>query len=106
LVLAFWTERIYSKDQILEMYFNQVPYWGTAWGVQAASEMYFDTPVHKLSLAQSAFLAGLTAAPTSYSPFGENPNAWKKRQKEVLTRMVSLHYISQQQADRATHETL
>jgi 1A family penicillin-binding protein len=106
LVLAFWTERTYSKDQILEMYFNQIPYGGTAWGVQAASEMYFNTPVNKLTLAQSAFLAGLTAAPTTYSPFGLKPDAWKGRQKEVLGRMVSLHYITQQEADEAARQTL
>jgi 1A family penicillin-binding protein len=106
LVLAFWTERVYSKDQILEMYFNQVPYGGTAWGVQAASETYFNKPVNELTLAESAFLAGLTAAPTTYSPYGENPTIWKKRQKEVLEHMVALHYISQKQAAEAEKETL
>lgn len=106
LVLAFWTERIYSKEEILEMYFNQVPYGGTAWGIQAASETYFNKPVNELTLAESAFLAGLTAAPTTYSPYGENPNLWKTRQKEVLTRMVDLQYISQKQADEASAEEL
>lgn len=106
IVLAFWAERIYTKQQILEMYFNQVPYGGTAWGVEAASEVYFDKSVKQLDLAESAFLAGLTTAPTIYSPFGEHPNAWKARQKEVLTRMVSLKYITQKQAEKATKETL
>lgn len=106
LVLAFWTERVYSKDQILEMYFNQVPYGGTAWGIQAASETYFNKPVNELTLAESAFLAGLTAAPTTYSPYGENPTVWKKRQNEVLARMVELHYITKKQADKASRETL
>ena len=105
-VLAFWAERIYSKQQILEMYFNQVPYGGTAWGIEAASETYFDKPVKNLSLAQSAFLAGLTSAPTAYSPYGNNPNAWKSRQKEVLTRMVALHYISHKESDKAMKEKL
>lgn len=106
LVLAFWTERIYTKEQILEMYFNQVPYGGTAWGIEAAAEKYFNKSVTKLTLAESAFLAGLTKAPTYYSPYGENPNAWKSRQKEVLERMVSLSYISQQQKQQALRETL
>ena len=106
IILAFWTEKIYSKDQILEMYFNQVPYGGTAWGIEAASETYFNKPVNKLTLAESAFLAGLTSAPTTYSPYGQNPTAWKKRQKEVLTRMSSLHYISQKQADEASSQEL
>ncbi len=106
IVLAFWAERIYTKDQILEMYFNQIPYGGTAWGVEAAAEVYFNKPVGKLTLAESAFLAGITSAPTSYSPYGTNPNAWKIRQKEVLNRMVRLGYISQKEANLASSEKL
>lgn len=106
LVLAFWAERMYTKNQILEMYFNQVPYGGTAWGVEAAAETYFNKSVKELTLAESAFLAGLTAAPTTYSPYGDHPTAWKKRQKEVLNRMVDLNFISQKQADKAIKETL
>lgn len=106
IVLAFWAERTYSKDQILEMYFNQVPYGGTAWGVEAASETYFDKGVKDLDLAQSAFLAGLTQSPTRYSPYGENPTLWKKRQKEVLSRMVALKYITDKQAREAEKEQL
>ena len=83
-VLAFWSERIYSKKQILEMYFNQVPYGGTAWGIEAASEVYFGKPAKQLDLAQSAFLAGLTQAPTTYSPFSSDGSLWKKRQTDVL----------------------
>lgn len=101
LVLAFWAEHIYTKDQILEMYFNQVPYGGTAWGIEAASETYFNKSVKDISLAESAFLAGLTSAPSYYSPYGNYPDAWKGRQKEVLKRMVATGYISQKQADAA-----
>ena len=106
IILAFWTERTYSKNQILEMYFNQVPYGGTAWGVEAASETYFDKNVKDLDLAQSAFLAGLTSSPTTYSPYGQNPNLWKKRQKEVLTRMLSLKFITKKQSSDAEKEIL
>lgn len=105
-VLAFWAEHIYSKHQILEMYFNRVPYGGTAWGVEAASEVYFGKHVKDVTLAESAFLAGLTQAPSIYSPFGPNPNAWKNRQKEVLSRMVATGYISQTQANAAMKEEL
>ena len=104
--LAFWSERMYSKKQILEMYFNQVPYGGMAWGIEAASETYFNKPVQKLSLAESAFLAGLTTAPSIYSPYGTHPGAWKKRQKEVIDHMVELKYISQKEADKALKEKL
>lgn len=107
IILAFWTERLYSKNQILEMYFNQVPYGGTAWGVEAAAETYFNEPVKHLDLAQSALLAGLTSAPSVYSPYSaSSPKVWKARQKEVLSRMVALGYINQKQADKAAAEKL
>lgn len=106
IILAFWADKIYSKDQILEMYFNQVPYGGTAWGIEAASEVYFNSKVSDLDLAQSAFLAGLTRAPTSYSPYGESPNLWKKRQAEVLARMEQLKYINSKEKDDALKEEL
>lgn len=101
IILAFWAERIYSKAQILEAYLNQVPYGGTAWGIQAASEVYFGKDVKDLDLAESAFLAGIPRAPTIYSPYGTTPTAWKKRQKEVLTRMAELNYISHDEAQKA-----
>ncbi|MDZ4228485.1 MAG: PBP1A family penicillin-binding protein [Candidatus Levybacteria bacterium] len=106
IILAFWADRIYTKDQILEMYFNQIPYGGTAWGIEAASEVYFNSQAKDLDLAQSAFLAGITRAPTSYSPFGEFPNLWKSRQEEVLTRMEQLKYISLQEKNDALKEEL
>jgi 1A family penicillin-binding protein len=101
IILAFWTERLYSKDQILEMYLNQVPYGGTAWGVEAAAEYYFKKHVKDLTLSESALLAGLPAAPTVYSPFGAHPELALERQKDVLTRMVAEGYISQSDQDNA-----
>ncbi len=105
-VLAFWAERMYSKDQILEMYFNQIPYGGTAWGVEAASEVYFNKNVRELNLPESAFLAGITAAPTAYSPYRDDSTLWKIRQKEVLKSMVELNYITQKEAEQASKVTL
>lgn len=105
-ILAFWAERLYSKNEILEMYFNEVPYGGTAWGIEAASEVYFNKHVQDLDLAQSAFLAGLTSAPSEYSPFGTSPDLWKSRQKEVLLRMVASKYITPSQAKQAEAEHL
>ncbi|MBI2028687.1 MAG: PBP1A family penicillin-binding protein [Candidatus Levybacteria bacterium] len=106
IILAFWAERIYTKDQILEMYFNRIPYGGTAWGAASAAEVYFDKPIKNLNLAQSAFLAGLTRAPTLYSPYGESQNLWKKRQVEVLTKMNQLGYINSKQKEDAIKEKL
>lgn len=97
LVLAFWAERVYTKDQILELYFNYVPYGGTAWGVESASEIFFGKKVSELSLAEAAFLAGLPRAPSIYSPYSGSGNLWKTRQKEVLDAMVRQGYITQSQ---------
>lgn len=106
LVLSFWTEHVYTKDQILEMYFNLVPYGGTAWGVEAAAQTYFGKNVKDLDLAQSAFLAGLPQAPSEYSPFGTTSTLWKSRQKEVLSHMKDLGYITKPQYDSAVAEQL
>lgn len=97
IILAFVVEGVYSKDKILEMYLNQVSYGGTAWGVEAASYVYFDRPVNKLNLAESAFLAALPEAPSIYSPFGSRPELGKKRQLEVLKRMEEQGYITKAQ---------
>ncbi len=105
-LLAFWTERVFSKDEILQMYFNEVPYGGTAWGIAAAAQTYFDKTPSQLNLAESSYLAGLPASPTAYSPYGNNPQLGKKRQKEVLRRMVEDRYIQQQAADRAYAQEL
>lgn len=104
--LAFWAEKIYTKDEILEMYLNQVPYGGTAWGIEAAAETYFGKQVGELNLAESAYLAGLPAAPTYYSPYGAHPELAKKRQEEVLRRMVEDGYISKTDSDTAKQQLL
>jgi 1A family penicillin-binding protein len=105
-ILAVWVEALYPKDKILELYLNQVPYGGTAWGVESAAERYFGKSVGDLTLAQSTLLAGLPQAPTQYSPFGAHPELAKVRQKEVLRRMVEDRYISREEADNAASEEL
>src|SRR3989344_4329876 len=106
LYLAFRVEMAFSKDKILEMYLNQVPYGGTAWGVAAAAEQYFGKKVKDLDLAESALLAGLPAAPSYYSPFGTDPARAKTRQKLVLKRMLEEGYVTKTQADEAAGEEL
>jgi 1A family penicillin-binding protein len=101
ILLAFWAERMYSKNQILEMYLNQVPYGGTAWGVEAASQTYFGKSITDVNLGEAALLAGLPAAPTEYSPFGSSPQKAFERQKEVIRRMVEDRYITKEEADQA-----
>ncbi len=104
-ILTIATEVMYSKDQILEMYFNQTPYGGTLWGVQAAAKGIFNKDVKDLDLAESALIAGLPASPTKYSPFSY-PEAAKNRQTMVLNRMLELEMISQEEYEKATNEEL
>lgn len=106
IVLAFWAERLYSKDKILEMYFNQVPYGGSAWGIESAAQLYFDKNASELSLAESALLAGLPAAPSRFSPLGPYPQKALGRQSEVLRRMVEEGFISQEEAEKTKSENL
>ena len=104
-ILALQIERRYSKDEILQMYLNEVPYGGQAWGIEAAAQMYFGKKTKDLTLAEAALLAGLPAAPTRYSPYND-PEAAKWRQEQVLRRMVEDGYISQEEAEQAKAEEL
>lgn len=106
IILAFATEFIYSKNQILEMYLNQTPYGGTAWGVEAAAENYFGKHAKDLDLAESALLAGLPQAPSELSPFGAHPEEGKERQVEVLQAMQDQGYITKSQEQKAEKEVL
>lgn len=106
LILAFWAERMYTKDEILEMYLNQVPYGGTSWGIESASKTYFNKDLSALTLGEIALLAGLPAAPTDYSPFGNSPEKAFDRQAEVLRRMVEDGYITKEEAAEALAEKI
>lgn len=105
-ILAFWVEQIYNKKEILQMYFNEAPYGGPAWGIEAASEMYFGKQAKDLNLTESSYLAGLPVSPTEYSPYGTHPEKGEIRQKEVLRRMVEDGYITQAQAQKALEQKL
>ncbi|MBU0974869.1 penicillin-binding protein [Patescibacteria group bacterium] len=106
ILLSILVEGVYSKDEILEMYLNQVAYGGSTYGIEEASQRYFNKPANKLTLAESAVLAGLPAAPSAYTPFGPNPEFASKRQEEVLRRMVEDGYITEENADKAKNQTL
>ena len=105
-VLTIATEVLYSKDEILEMYLNHIPYGGTAYGIEAASRLYFDKSAKDLTINEAALLAGLPQAPSRYSPFQSDPKISRNRQADVLRRMVEDDYISQTQADEAGQQEL
>lgn len=96
-VLAIQIEKKYSKDQILQMYLNEVPYGGTSWGVGVAAKTYFGKEVQDLNLAESAILAGLPQSPSNYSPYSSTPKAYIGRTIEVLRRMREDGYITEEQ---------
>ncbi len=101
LVLAVAIESKFSKDQILELYLNNISYGGSAWGIQSASQKFFKKNVWELDLSEASLLAGLPSSPTTYSPFTGDLELAKKRQKYVLDRMYQLGYITRKEADEA-----
>ncbi len=103
--LAWRISRNYSKDQILELYLNEIYFGNMAYGVEAAAQAYFGKPVRDLDLAESALLAGLPQSPAYYNPL-ENLEGAKARQAVVLDLMVSQGYITQEQARQAKAEEL
>lgn len=99
-IVASQIEKTISKDQILEMYLNNVYLGSGAYGVEGASQIYFNKSVEDLNLAQCALIAGLPQAPSVYSPFN-NMELAKKRQEHVLTRMLKMKYITKEEYERA-----
>ncbi len=106
LILAIQVERAYTKDQILEMYLNEIPYGGTAYGIEAAANLYFGKLTKDLNLAEASLLAGLPQRPSVYSPYGTQPELSKVRQKEVLRRMVEDGYITKDEERAAENVDL
>lgn len=103
--MAVKIERLYTKDDILGMYLNQVFLGYNAYGVEAASNLYFDKRVDDLTLAESALLAGITRSPNSLSPHHHLERA-KARQETVLNQMVRNGYITTEEAEAAKAEEL
>lgn len=99
-LLALWLESTLTKDQILEIYLNRVYLGGGAYGVDAAARLYFGIPASRLSLFQSAVLAGLPKAPSRYNPLAD-PKQAAKRAAIVLNAMAATGTITQAQADAA-----
>ena len=102
-LLALKMEQILGKEQILELYLNQIYFGHGAYGVQAAAQTYYGKDVGQLTLAEAAYLAGLPKGPADYSPY-YHPEASKKRQATVLRRMVEERFITTAEAEGATAE--
>ena len=105
LMVAVQIEKTLTKDQILEMYLNNVYLGSGAYGVEGAAQIYFNKHVQDLTLAESALIAGLPQAPSVYSPFHSKDLAIKRR-NEVLRRMLTMKYIDKKQYQKALKEPL
>jgi 1A family penicillin-binding protein len=105
-VLALELEQRFSKDEILEMYLNAIPYGSRSYGVEAAAQTFFGTSSKDLSVAQAATLAALVQAPTRYSPYGSHLDDLKNRQEYIIGRMSDLGMITKEQAESAKNEKL
>lgn len=103
LMLSIQVDRKYKKDEILEMYLNDVPYGGANIGVEAAAQSYFGKKVKEINLAEAAFLAGLPQAPSVYSPFA-GKKYYIERTRQVLSQMEDVGYITEKQANSALEE--
>ena len=104
-LLALRIERTYSKDKILELYLNQIYLGLGAYGVAAASLLYFDKSVHELSVAEAAYLAALPKGPNNYNPFRRRDEAIARR-NYVIDRMVEDGYVAADAGEKAKKEPL
>lgn len=101
LILAYRLEKKFTKDEILQMYLNEIPYGSTAYGVESASLRYFGKSVKDVNLAEAAILAALPQAPSRYSPYGSNLDLLIARQHYILDQMVDQNYVSKEEAEEA-----
>ncbi|TSA44581.1 penicillin-binding protein [bacterium] len=106
LILAIELESKYSKDEVLNLYLNQIPYGSNAYGVEAASQTFFNKSAKNLNLAESALLAGLPKAPSYYSPWGSHVADLMGRKDYVLDRMAELGQITKGEAEKTKKEKI
>ncbi len=99
-ILAIQVERKYTKDEILQIYLNEVPYGGTSWGIEAAAQTYFAKDAKDLTLTEAVILAGLPQRPSYYTPYGTNPKAYMSRANDVVRRMREDGNISKEQGEQ------
>jgi len=106
IVLALEIEQKFTKEEILQMYLNEIPYGSNAYGIEAAAQTFFGKHASELTLAQSVLLASLPNAPTFYSPFGSNTDRLLIRWESALNKMAKLGYITEEQAKTAVEEDI
>ncbi len=103
-ILAVKIEQKLTKEDILGIYLNEVPYGGSVYGVQEASRTFFNKNAKDLTLAESAYIAAIPQAPTRYSPYGKNKTELDTRKNVVLSRMKELGFITEEEMTTAKNE--
>ncbi len=106
LVLAYQLERKFTKDQILKLYLNEIPYGSTAYGVESASFTFLGKSAKDLTISESAFLAALPQLPTYYSPYGSHTDELSDRLHIIISEMVELGFITQAEAEEARDDNI
>jgi len=104
LILAIKLEKVLTKDEILALYLNEIPYGGTVYGIGEAAQNFFGKPASLLTLAESAYLASLPKAPTYYSPYGLNLSELETRKNLVLHEMLASNFIREEEYGDAVKE--
>ncbi len=105
-ILAYRLEQKFDKDEILQLYFNEIPYGSTAYGIESAAQTYFDKSAREVTLAEAAILAALPKAPTYYSPYGSHKDELIARQRRVLDDLFELDHITSEEAEEAKTQEL
>lgn len=104
-ILSYRLERRFSKDEIFEIYLNQIFFGNTAYGIKAAARIYYHKELPEVTLAEAAMLAGLPKGPSSYSPI-KNLKKARERQAQILSQMVKANFITNEQRDEALKQPL
>lgn len=105
-ILALRLEKILTKDEIFELYLNEIPYGGNYYGVEEASQAYFGKKASDVTIAEAAYLAALPQAPSFYSPYGKNRTALDDRKNLVLSEMKQMGYITNEEYETARNEAV
>ena len=105
-VLAVKIEKQYGKEEILELYLNQIPYGSNAYGAESAAQTFFNKKASELTVNEAALLAALPKAPSYYSPYGQNKEELIARKNAVLERMQKVGFINKEELEKAKNEQL
>ncbi len=106
LILALKLEKVLTKEEILSLYLNEIPYGGTIYGIEEASERFFGKSADSVTLAEAAYLAAVPKAPTYYSPYGSHKDELEARKNLVLREMLNNELITQEEYDSALAEVV